>query len=142
MAMNGGQQNSLNQQWSLTPGRVIRKIKRHTMPSGKVVELQWVSTTIRDNQGVWHSEETIEMVPPSEDGSVVTETNYENLNECTRCLSVTVEPYRCPECCKTYCLPCTEKIMIEEMEVRVCVDCAKEARTPVFLKILKNMIWG
>ena len=139
--MNGGSQNSFSQQWSLTPGRVIRKIKRHIMPSGKIVELQWISTTIRDNQGVWHTEEVIEMVPPPEDGSVVTESNYENLKECTRCLAATIEPYQCPKCCRWVCMVCTEDdVPVQGQLIRACKDCAWKIKHP-YLSSLNRLIW-
>lgn len=149
--MNRNSQNSINQQWSLTPGRAIKKIQRHTLPSGKVVELQWISITFRDNQGIWRTEETVQLVPPTQDGSVVMEDNFKNLNECSICQSVTVSPYQCPECSRIVDLLCTKKTIIKEKdenqhvkekEVRLCLICAKETRLPKFLKTLRDTIWG
>jgi hypothetical protein len=139
--MNGNQQNSFNQ-CSLTPGRVITKVRRYTSPSGQVVELQWVTVTIQDSQGIWRTEEVIELKRPLDDG--ITPTDCDQIRECVRCLSLIhiMNAYRCPSCSQCYCLPCTEIIGADGKEIRVCAACAKEAKTPAVLNLLRKVIWG
>jgi hypothetical protein len=142
------QQNSQNifssQQSLLTPGRVITKIKRYTSPSGQIVELQWVTVTLQDNNGIWRTEEVVELKRPLDDG--ITPTDCDQIRECVRCQSLIhiMNAYRCPICSLCYCLPCTENIRVEgqDREIRVCVNCAKEARTPALINLFRKVIWG
>jgi hypothetical protein len=141
--MNNGMQNIFNQQQSpLTPGRVITKIKRYTSPSGQVSEMQCVTVTLQDNQGIWRTEEVVELKRPLDDG--ITVTDCDQIRECVRCKSLihVVNSYLCPSCSLCYCLPCTENIKTEDQKVRVCANCAKEARTPAFINLLHKVIWG
>jgi len=136
-----GQQNAFNQQLSLTPGRVITKVKRYTSPSGKVVELRWVTITVQDDQGIWRTEESIEAVPPLDDGSVLNEDNYGKLCECTICRSITVQGHQCPRCCQLTCMVCTDKLTLQDKVIRACVNCVWEVKHPG-LSMLQKIVWG
>jgi len=140
--MATGPQNIFNQQQSpLTPGRVITKVKRYVSPSGQVVELRWVTITIQDNQGIWRTEETMEVVPPLRDGSVVNEANYDKLQECVICLAVTVQAYQCPKCRQWVCMVCTAEVIVQSKVVLFCENCAWKIKYPR-LSGLHKLIWG
>ena len=140
--MTIGSQNSFNhQQLSLTPGRVITKVKRYTSPSGQILELQCITTTIQD-QGIWRTEETTEPSRPLDDGT--TPNDCSEIRECLHCQSLihVDNSCICPSCSQCYCLPCTENIRVNDRDIRVCLNCAKQLKTPVFLRFIKNVVWG
>jgi len=140
--MNTGQQNIFNQQQSpLTPGRIITKVKRYVSPTGQVTELRWVTITIQDKQGIWRTEENIEVVPPLADGT--TPQDLDKIRECLRCRCLIHEKnYRiCPLCGLGFCLPCTKVIETEKQQIRVCVDCARNNRHPL-LSLARKVVWG
>ena len=142
VGMTTGFQNPYNQQpLPLTPGRVITKVKRYVSPTGQVVELRWATITVLDNQGVFRTEETIEVVPPLADGT--TPQDSDKIRECSRCQCLIHEKnYRvCPLCGLGFGLPCTTVIKTESQEVRVCIYCAKNIRHP-FLQAAKRILWG
>jgi len=142
-------QNPFSQQpLPLTPGRIITKVKRYVSPTGQVGELRWMTITVQDNQGIFRTEETIEVVPPLADGT--TPQDSDKIRECFRCQSLIHEKnYRvCPLCGLGFGLPCTtviktesQEVKTESREVRVCVFCAKNIRHP-FLQAAKRILWG
>jgi len=141
--MNNSTQNIFNQQQSLlTPGRVITEAKQYQSPSGKIVNLQKLTVTVQDNQGIWRTEVIVKVDRPLDDGT--TPNDCSEIRECFCCQSLihVNNSYMCPTCCQCFCLPCTENIKLKDKEVRVCVACAKEAKTPVVLNILRKAIWG
>lgn len=136
-----GQQNMFNQPPLLTPGRVTTKVKRHTFPTGRIIELRWVTTTLRDDHGTWRTEETIEAKPPLDDGAVLTEENYHKLQECTFCRNITVESIRCPRCFQWSCYTCcANEIEYIDENIKVCAECARQIEHP-FLSRLSKIIW-
>lgn len=142
VSMNAGSQNLFNQQSPLAPGRIITKVKRYVSPTGQVVELQWVTITVQDNQGIFRTEEIIEVVPPLQDS--ITPNDCDEIRECFRCKSLIhiSNAYICPSCSQCNCLPCTVNFEVEGKQIRICVTCAKEVRTPLFLRIIKKAVWG
>ena len=133
-------QNTFNQPSSpLTPGRVIRKLRRLVFPSGKVIELRWSIVTMRDDQGIWQTAETFEVHPPPEDGSVVTEENCHKLQECHLCGGITIRSYECPKCRLLYCLDCTKEVSKKAINNRYCRECAKAVKHPILNSIRKKL---
>jgi len=133
-------QNLFNPQQSpLTPGRVITKVKRYVSPTGQVVELGWLTTTLRDQQGIWHTEETVEVDPPLADGT--TPSDCSSIRECSRCRSLITRSCCCKSCRLIFCEPCTVEIETEGQKARVCLECAESIRHP-FWRLAKKFIWG
>jgi len=130
------------QQSSLTPGRIIAKTERYQSPTGQVVQLRRITSTLRDDQGIWRTEQTVEIDPPLADG--LTPGSSNDIRECFRCLSLihVHNSHTCPGCCQCYCLPCTEIVKVEDREIKYCKNCAKEAQTPKFLKVAKKLCYG
>jgi hypothetical protein len=135
--MTTGSQNTFSQpQLSLTPGRIITKIKRYNLPSGKVHEIRKVITTVQDNQGIWRTEEFTD-ADSLDDGSILTEKNGDKLHDCIICGGSTVQEYQCPECCEWVHMTCTE----EHKDRRICKNCAWQLKHPN-LNRLHKFIWG
>jgi hypothetical protein len=142
ISMTISSQNLFNQQQpSLTPGRIITKVKRYVSPTGQVVEQRWVTITAQDNQGIFRTEDAIEVLPPLADGT--TPEDSDKIRECFRCRCLIHEKnhHICPLCGLGFCLAYTIATEIEGEKVRLCVDCAKNIRHP-FLQAAKRILWG
>jgi hypothetical protein len=122
-------------------GRVVTKREPYCAPiSGKRVEIQHVMVTTCDN-GLFRTDELKEGVV-LDDGRLC--TSVADIRECSLCLSLVHadNSHVCPACGRTFCLSCVQTIETEGQKVRICLSCAKEAKTPTVVRILKNVIWG
>jgi hypothetical protein len=139
--MNTQSQNSYGQQLPVVPGRVINKVKRYVSPFGQVVEIRWSTITVQDDQGIFRTEEVLEVVPPLADGTMPEDPGL--IRCCFRCFSLihVNNSYNCPSCGLVVCLPCTGIIGTEGQKVRVCAECAKSIRSP-WLQLAKKFLWG
>jgi len=125
-------------------GRVIQTVNRYLLPSGRVRELREVVETFQDSQGIFRTGKYVEAVPPLDCGCVPEDMN--DVAECARCGSVVCaskHSLTCPVCGIVHCLACTVTLEIEDgREIRLCKECAAEARTPTVIKVIRKAIWG
>lgn len=123
-------------------GRVIETTMRYHTPSGQVRELRKRVITIQDQQGIFRTDELIEVVPPLVCSCVP--EHLSDLAECSRCLSITCaskHSQTCPLCGRPHCSACLTRLETEEGIIVACVTCAEQVKKPLRTS-LKKLIWG
>jgi len=131
----------------MAPGRVIESVERCHLPSGKVRELRKLSCTMQDANGIFRTEELVEVVPPLDCSCVPHDLH--DISECTQCGSVMCASKHsgtCPSCGNVFCTACLVDTEVTDADgvkknSRVCRDCAREMDTPALVKLFRK-IWS
>jgi hypothetical protein len=127
-------------QYNLTPGQVETHMERYHLPSGRYRELRRTLVTVQDADGLFHTEETVEVIPPLDCSCIVKDLH--DVFECAECQAIVCSNHSatCPECGNVYCAACLKTVTIDGRELRLCEKCAKKLTTHPLIKFLKK-IW-
>ena len=133
----------MNQQFSfnLTPGRVVTHVERYHFPSGQYRELRKIIVTVQDANGIFDTEEIVEVVPPLDCSCIV--ENLRDAVECANCIAIVCASQHsatCPECGNVFCAGCLHVVAVKEHEMRVCEKCGQKLTTHPLIRFIKK-IW-
>lgn len=128
-------------QQNMVPGRVVKRVERYHLPSGRYREFRHVSVTGLDAQGVFRTDDHIEVVPPL-DCSCIPD-NMKDVVECTECLAVVCASKHsatCPECGRVFCSACLNTIEVNDDRKTVCQTCRRDLTVHPVMKLVRK-IW-
>lgn len=127
--------------FNLTPGRVVTHVERFYLPSGRCRELRKTIVTVQDPNGIFRTEEIVEVVPPL-DCSCIPDQMHDCV-ECVGCGAVVCASQHsatCPECGNVHCAACLRIVTVQGQEIRLCEKCGKKLTTHPLIRFIKG-IW-
>ena len=123
-------------------GRVIDHVENVELVDGQRRQHRRVTITHMDAQGILRTEE-VDQKTPLDCGCA-----GEDLNDVVVCSGCGAKVCRsrharqCQICGRLVCTCCAETLMVQEQQVTSCPQCAKEARTPRWVRHFRKAVWG